>query len=99
MGVEFSMAAQVRTDNQPYKILLPGSPLCSLRSYWGFVVWRTDANSKSFAIADSLPCTLKRQNPNYWWSAVTPEHRIPSVLNENELIPPQSPNPQYLNFL
>ncbi|PUU80349.1 hypothetical protein B9Z19DRAFT_1079589 [Tuber borchii] len=33
---------------------------------------------------DSLPCTLKRQNPNYWWSAVTPEHRIPPVLNENE---------------
>ncbi|PUU80298.1 hypothetical protein B9Z19DRAFT_1079696 [Tuber borchii] len=33
---------------------------------------------------DSLPCTLKRQNPNYWWSVVTPEHRIPPVLNENE---------------
>ncbi|KAG0638252.1 hypothetical protein HOY80DRAFT_1010184 [Tuber brumale] len=32
----------------------------------------------------ALPCTLKRQNPNYWWSAVTPEHRIPPVLNENE---------------
>ncbi|RPA99364.1 hypothetical protein L873DRAFT_1684153 [Choiromyces venosus 120613-1] len=32
----------------------------------------------------SMPCTLRRQNPNYWWSAVTPEHRIPPVLHENE---------------
>ncbi|CUS13927.1 unnamed protein product [Tuber aestivum] len=39
---------------------------------------------KALVPPHSLPCTLKRQNPNYWWSAVTPEHRIPPVLNENE---------------
>ena len=37
LGAEFSMAAQVRTDNPPYKILLPGSPLCSFRTCWGLV--------------------------------------------------------------
>ena len=37
LGAEFSMAAQARTDTLPYKILLPGSPLCSLRTCWGLV--------------------------------------------------------------
>ena len=38
LGAEFSMAAQMRTDNLPYKILLLGSPLCSVRTCWGLVV-------------------------------------------------------------
>ena len=37
LGAEFSMAAQMRTDNLPYKILLPGSPLCSVHTCWGLV--------------------------------------------------------------
>ncbi|PWW75681.1 hypothetical protein C7212DRAFT_320673 [Tuber magnatum] len=35
-------------------------------------------------VPNSRRTPWKAQNPNYWWSAVTPEHRIPPVLNENE---------------
>ena len=51
------MAAQVRTDNPPYKILLPGSPLCSFRTCWGLVYsWSnpcTDDQVINRAVADT----------------------------------------------